>query len=334
MSRPTKSFSIRCIDPRALVLAIAGLLVSVTAHAQDATATALFKAGKELAAQGNYKDACPKFEASYKHEALLGTLMNMADCHEKVGAIARAWSEWGAAYENARKAADAPRADLSKRRQDALEPRVPKLKVTVTGSAPGLEVWRDDRALDSLEYDVDLPIELGRHTIRVKRGTAVLESQERVAEESAHLVVSFDIAKIAADHPAPVEEKKDAITPHNALGITKKRKGWPDTVGPIAIIGGGVIALLGVGLEIASVGLKGNQDCSAEAGMSTLCTQAGLDKIQGARSAAVAGIASLVIGPIVALAGAGIYLFGPRPDPVIAVAPIPGGAFGTWGMRF
>lgn len=310
------------------ILSIEGI-----AFAQDPTATALFKAGKELEAKGNYKEACPKFEASYKREAALGTLMNMADCHEKTGVLARAWSEWGTAYEQARKENDQPRADLSKRRQDALEPRVPKMKVVVSGSAPDLAVWRDDRALDALEYGVDLPVEPGKHTITVRRGDKILTTEDDTAAESAHVVVNIDLAKVAADYPKPKEEPPPPPKPASQQGFPSPSKPtpWETTVGTYSVIGGGVVLAAGIVLEIAAIGLKGNPDCARDGAVS-LCTQTGLDKIASARTAASAGMAMFVIGGL--LVGTGITFWLIAPKQRVGVAAVPGGGVATWGMRF
>ncbi|MEJ7735736.1 MAG: hypothetical protein WKG00_41925, partial [Polyangiaceae bacterium] len=76
-----------------LARAGAGALVlmslSSAARADDrASAQALFDAGKLLVADGKYAEACPKFEASFTLDRTLGTLLNLADCHEKVGKVA------------------------------------------------------------------------------------------------------------------------------------------------------------------------------------------------------------------------------------------------------
>ena len=325
---PSTIRSARSIE---IALVLAALAVTSTARAQDPTAAALFHAGKELTQQGNYKDACPKFEASYKREIALGTLMNLADCHEKTGVIALAWSEWGTAYEMARKTGDT-RSDLTKRRQDALEPRLPKLKVSVTGVAPDLAVWRDERGLDPLEYEIELPVEPGKHVITVRRGKDVLESEQRDTPESAHVQVTFDLAKIAAAHPAPIGAKEKPLEP--IAPPPKNKRPWQAIVGPVAIGVGAAGVVAGLVLEAAAIGLKNNHDCASD-GQTTICTQAGLDKIDAARSAALAGPFVFVSGAALAAAGIVILILAPKePRTTGAVVPIPGGAALTWGGTF
>jgi hypothetical protein len=312
------------------------LSVEAIARAQDPTATALFKAGKELEAQGNYKDACPKFEASYKHEAALGTLMNMADCHEKIGVLAQAWSEWSAAYDRARKEGDLPRGDLSKKRLDALEPRIPKMKIVVAGTAPDLAVWRDDRALDSLEYGVELPVELGKHVITVRRGDKVLTTEEQTAAEAAHLTVNVDLGKVAAENPRPKDEPP--LKPVIDRPSTKKRATIWATVAPITIGAGGTVLAGGLVFEIVALGLKNNKDCATEPNEKTVCTQSGLDKIDTARNASLAGTFLIIGGAGVVAAGLVLYLVMPKEKAVVGrlpvLTPTAGGMSLSWGGVF
>lgn len=310
---------------------IATLFVA-SARAQDPTAAALFKAGKELMQQGNVKEACPKFEMSYKREEALGTLMNMADCHEKAGLIARAWSEWGTAYDKARKADDTPRADLSKRRQEALEPRLPKMKIAVTGNAPDLAVWRDDRMLDPLEYDIDLPVEPGKHLVSVRRGSEILESREDVAEEKGHVVVPIDLAKIAAAHPAP-PPKKDVPVVVAIPEAPKQARPWQAPLGAIVFASGAGIFAVGFGFEGIALGLKGTSGCASKDGDTQLCTPKGLDQISNARIFATVGTAMIIGGAALAVAGAIVWLTAPK-APKAAVVPIPGGVALGWGGTF
>jgi hypothetical protein len=283
--------------------------------------------------QGNYKDACPKFEASYKREEALGTLMNLADCHEKTNALSRAWSEWGAAYEMARKASDAGRADFTKRRQDAIEPRLPKLKITVKGGGEGLVVWLDERVLDSLEYDVELPVDPGKHVIRVRRDKETFATEERETAEAAHQSVTIDLSAIAAMHPAPVAKEKP-------LGVTApppsaKKRPWQTVLAPWVIGGGGAAVVAGVAFELTAIGIKGNHECASESGQKTVCSQAGLDKIDNARSFAITGEILLFVGGGVMAGGVLLWLLAPKQSTTqAAVVPLPGGAALTWGGTF
>ena len=51
-------------------------------------AESLFREGKRLSGEHKFAEACPKFAESYKLDPGLGTLLNLAICHE-VGGQAR-----------------------------------------------------------------------------------------------------------------------------------------------------------------------------------------------------------------------------------------------------
>jgi hypothetical protein len=166
------------------------------AFADDATAEALFQAGKGLMDQKKYAEACPKLEASYKLDPGVGTMLNLADCHEKEGKLAQAWGNWGEARDQAKRENDKARMDLAARRQKELEPRVPKLTVTVTGPAEGLAVYRDELKLESVMLGVPLPVDPGAHAITLRRGTSVLREKKIDIAEKATEEVTIDATGI------------------------------------------------------------------------------------------------------------------------------------------
>src|SRR5262245_16290948 len=63
-----------------------------TSGRHPAAAQALFDEAQKRVAAGDYEQACPKFKASYALDPGGGTLLNLADCLEKQGRTASAWS--------------------------------------------------------------------------------------------------------------------------------------------------------------------------------------------------------------------------------------------------
>jgi hypothetical protein len=146
--------------------AVAGLGVPV-AHADDkGVAQTAFMEGRRLVKEGKLAEACPKFEASFKAEPALGTLLTLADCHEKTGRTATAWVEFSEAREMAARHGD-DRATAAAQRATALEAKLIKLVVKPAATAVrGLVVMRDDSDITEL-LGVPTPIDPGEHEIRV-----------------------------------------------------------------------------------------------------------------------------------------------------------------------
>src|SRR3954471_6278553 len=59
-----------------------------------ALALSLFAQGRELIAHGDYQSAATKFEGASNLLRTYGILINLAECYEKLGRTASAWSVW------------------------------------------------------------------------------------------------------------------------------------------------------------------------------------------------------------------------------------------------
>lgn len=217
------------------------------AHADDATAEALFQAAKSLMDQKKYAEACPKFEASYKIDPAIGTKLNLADCHEKDGKLAQAWGAWGEARDQAKRENDKARMDLAIRRQKELDPRVPKLTVNVTGPTAGLDVYRDELQLESAMLGVPLPVDPGAHVVTLRRGKSILRDKKVEVEEKSTGEVTIDATGI----PAAPKETPNTTQPQVIAGPLPKTETKIKSPGMIA--GGVVLNLVGVPLGITGV---------------------------------------------------------------------------------
>src|SRR5882672_5439773 len=80
----------------------------------------LFDEGRELAKQGKYAEACDKFTQSYALDPAVGTELNLADCHEHLGHVAKAWHMFDDAAIQSEKTTNAARAKFARERADAL----------------------------------------------------------------------------------------------------------------------------------------------------------------------------------------------------------------------
>ena len=129
---------------RRLGLACAIVLVASAARADKLTdAEELFRRAKGLMAEKKDRDACPLLEESQRLDPQMGTLLNLAICHENVGKIASAWGEFRAVEQQARSVSREDRVKLAHDRAARLEPRLPRLKIVATDRPSGLVVKVD-----------------------------------------------------------------------------------------------------------------------------------------------------------------------------------------------
>src|SRR4051812_13667011 len=99
---------------------VLAMAIARPARADIKDAEELFRQGKAEMAKGSYERACPMFAESYKQDPAMGTLLNLALCHEAIGRIATAWGEWRTVEQQARSAVP-PREDRIKMAHDHAE---------------------------------------------------------------------------------------------------------------------------------------------------------------------------------------------------------------------
>jgi hypothetical protein len=286
-----------------------------------ASADALFDEAKKLAEQGNHAEACPKFEASFNLDPTLGTLLNLADCHEKIGKIATAWAEWGESAERAERAGD-DRVAYAKERRAALEPRLPRLAIVVTNPKPGLTVVRDDVVVPPGTYGVALPVDPGKHAIRVKRGDQVIAEQSVETTEAKIETVELDLDEIEKAAPPPAGPRTAVAAPPPSSS--------QKTIG-FVVGGGGLVLLAGAAvLEIVALSSKPtNAQCP-----DSFCTPEGFRRASKAKTFATIG-QWIGLGGLVAT-GVGVTLVitapsGPKSAPAAnAGRPKPAMARRAW----
>ncbi|MRG94755.1 tetratricopeptide repeat protein [Polyangium spumosum] len=241
-AEPSRRRPLRFIAPVLLGAAIS--IAQAPALASDpAAAEALFQVAKGLMEKKNYAEACPKFEASYKLDPAIGTKLNLADCLEKQGQLAKAWVAWGEARDQAKREGDKPREDLATRRQKEVDPRVPRLSVQVKGSVEGLVVYRDEVKLEPVTFGVPLPVDPGKHVVTLRRGKDVLKEESVESKEKGKDEVTLD----ATDVPPPTPEQIAEANAQAQMGRPDKPKPRPTTVRRSTgmLVGGIILGVVG-----------------------------------------------------------------------------------------
>jgi hypothetical protein len=159
----------RRLVPLTLAAALAG---SGAAQAQDQTtnralAESLFRHGKRLMQEGRTNEACPKFAESQRLEPALGTLLNLAACHEGQQKTASAWAEFSAAAVLAARSGEREREHFARERLAALEKQLSRVVIEVPRREPGLELRFDDGPLGEGAWGIAMPVDPGEHRIHV-----------------------------------------------------------------------------------------------------------------------------------------------------------------------
>lgn len=162
----SRSPSIRLRSAVAGLTALAFLVAQAPpAHAQANVAEALFREGQRLMSAGQVHEACLKFAESQRADAAIGTLINLALCHEKEGKLASAFTEYGDAAAEAGRAGQNDRADYARGRAQALDKKVHHLVIEFKSPPADAEVKLDGAAFGLALLHTAFPIDPGDHTL-------------------------------------------------------------------------------------------------------------------------------------------------------------------------
>ena len=102
----------------------------------DETIERISSLNKEATAEmgaGSFASACPKLETAVQlaPESAVGARINLAECYEKSGRVARAWALYIDVAEATKREGNAKREKQARQRAEAVKPRVPMLTVHV-----------------------------------------------------------------------------------------------------------------------------------------------------------------------------------------------------------
>ncbi len=311
--------------------------VSLTASAQPsagerAMAETLFREGKRLLAEGKISEACEKLAASYKIDEAGGTLLNLADCHEREGRLTTAWTEFQEALAKARTAGREDRQQAASERIGKLEPRLSTIKVNVARGAQvgGFVVRLDGVAVASSLIGSSIPVDPGEHKLVASApGKKPWEARIRIKEAEAMpvLVPELDAADVVlpAEPAEPVEALPPPLPPPDSEP-TKKGGAWKTPLGITFLAAGAASIGVGTffGVRALGKGSDAKDQCPDKA-----CSPAGLQSVSDGRSAATLADVTLIAGGAAAVTGIVFLALGgsgpPNSDvkPDVKPAPVP-----------
>lgn len=261
---------------------IAFVIAEPAAYASDPAADALFQSGKTLMAEGKTSEACEKFEASFKLEPLLGALLNLASCLEQDGQLAAAWSRWGDAVAQAERQGD-DRKSFAEEHRAALEPRIAKLVVALSGEPGDLEVFRDGIAVSKASFNVAIPVDAGAHVIEVARSDDVLHRETVTLKEGEKVDLKLNAVEIA--QRTPMGRRAGAASSSRKTALPSESGASPQLVAGLVVGSIGVTAgITGFVFGGLALGKKGEADDPSNCTGDRACAPAGLALIDEAET--------------------------------------------------
>lgn len=286
------------------------------ARADSAAADSLFKAAKQDMTDGKIAEACPKFEASFREEELLGALLNAADCREQQGRLATAWAHFGHAVDLATKNQD-KRLKYAQERRDKLTPRLPKLKVIVTNPVPDVRIYRGDQELTAGTFGEALPVDPGDTVLQVTLHDEVLWDQTISCSEGQTVERTIDVKKIYDAAPAVkqrrqkiADDKKGGDVVAVALPFFNPQRIAGLVIGVTGVAGAAVGFAFG-GLALGEKSTV-NDNCANRAGSADrYCTKTGIDAANAAILDADVSQWTLIASGAVTAVGLTLFLTAP-----------------------
>lgn len=314
-----------------MTLLAANALADATPQDQ-AAARALFDQGRALAEASKHAEACPKFEESQRLDPGMGTLFHLADCYEKTGKTASAWSMF---LEVASQAAAQKRADretAARERASSLKPLLSNLVIRVGGDPdlPGLAIKRDGSVVGKPMWGSGVPVDPGKHEVVAsapgyKTWTGSIEVPAKPGDTEITVPALDKGVSAGAASPQPDATESSRGSGRRLVGL---------------VVGGAGVVTLGVSTALA-FGAKSKFDDTASMCAGNQCTEEGAslrhDAVRGGNIATVVG----GVGLAALAAGVVLYLTAPsgsagsasgkdRSRTIVAVGPGLVSVGGAW----
>jgi len=267
-----------------------------------AVAESLFREGKAAMREKRYEEACSKFAESMRLDPQMGTLLNLAACHEASGKTASAWGEFNEVMAQANRTGQTSRVEFAKQHAAAVEGKLSRVKfVSAPPPSASATVKIDGKAVGAGALGTSIPMDPGSHRIEVsasgKRSRDVTFEVPQGPSTTEIQVPALEDASVAA---APSEEPVRTKEPSRPSGSGKRTLGF--------VLGGVGIAGLAAGAVFGVVYLGKKDDYNQCTGFCGGTAQSDQDQKSSAQTmgwistaAFGVGIAGLAAGTILIL---------------------------------
>jgi len=322
MVRRTGQFAYVC----ALLAALSSVRVAraQVSPEEKATAEAVFEEGMRLIKQGNFTDACPKFEISQRVEPAVGTMLYLAECYEKTNRTASSWAMFREAASLAETSGQTERMKTAQARAARLEPRLAWLTIELTkdeAPVPGLQIRRNGLLVSSELSGTPSPVDPGEVTIEASApGRLPFSSKVKVAAK-ARVVVTIpplQPSPVAVAAPVPVPATQDTgvapvpVTPAPATPAPAPdpapAAATTERASPIPwIVGGAGVVALGVGTVFGLKAMSNADDARAICPKGVCNSEQGATAASDAESQAKVSNISFALGAAAVATGVVLY---------------------------
>lgn len=242
-----------------------------------------------------YAEACALFEESQRLAPASGTLLNLADCYQQLGRLAKASETFHEAHQQALRTGNIARQQVAQKRMEALIPRLAHVVVSVPNAAPGLSVSLDGVDLPRTHWAKPKAVDPGDHVIRVT-------APGRQPREFALPALAAGAAKTLEIPPLESVTEAPAASEPGWAQTTD----W-QTVGAIAGAGVGTVAAVGgvlLGLHSRNEHEESDRYCDGD----TCTDQRGVDAMDDAIVAGDRATACFIVAGV-GLSVAGVLWF-------------------------
>jgi hypothetical protein len=300
-------------------------LCTLSARADPRAAEALFEEGVRLADRGAFAQACVKFEASEALDVAVGTLLRLADCYERTGRLASAWSRFREAASLAQVQAMPEREHIANVRANALEPKMARLTISVPPRPPsGYSLQLDGTVVPPGSWGTALPVDPGTLTVEASAPGYLTFIRKISVSPSPGVRTELQVPLLEPEPrplpaPSPLQAPAEPASalPASALGAASDRgrtasdRGYAARVlgATFGVVGGASLATGGV---LAVLAAKRNDHSLDYCGKDPrFCTPRGVQLRREAGSLADAATLSAAAGGVLLVTGFVVYTAAP-----------------------
>jgi hypothetical protein len=304
-------------------MAISRGLSAEPAAAEKALAEGLFQDGRTLMDAGKVREACAKFAESQRIDPSVGTLLNLAVCHQKDGKTASAWAEFKEAAALSASIGQHERAEFAERRAAEVEAKLSRLRLEVPQAAPGMVITLNGKELRAAAAaGSGIPVDPGEAAIEAEAPGKRRWSQ-RVVIGPGPSTTAVTIPPLADDAtPADRARAAPPSSPPRRPPPSPPPEGGGAPVRALGFIaGGGGIAGIGVGSVFGALTLAKAADVEEGCDDGDGCSPADVDTNEEARTTAT--VSTVAFGAGLACLGAGVVMVLMSRSPAKAEASAP-----------